>query len=243
MNTIRVSIVAMLLLSVSCLAQTQVKIGTVEINPYGGGTFDLPGAAGYVGLVDSANAANRQEKYNQGRRSEPFAGGRISVSLTKFLWVYGDYSYLFPDRTNAAVSLFSSSGVNTTNRHYWVSEGGLQFAFPTIQRASPFVEVGMGVMHQNYTSRTAYTNLAGANPNPVFVQNDRGNITIGPHFGAGVRIFRGERDGFAFGVDGNYLFTGLPQIVPAAGAGSFPTISRRSWGRVYVGYFFRLGRK
>lgn len=246
MYTLRASFCAILaggLIPAVGYSQSTVKPGTVELMPYGGGTFDLPGATGFVGLFQSSNPQNRQEKFNQGRRSQPFVGGRVSVAIAKYLWLYGDYSYLFVDRTKGSVTLGGSSGVNTTDRHYSVAQGGVQLAFPTIQRASPYLEFGMGVLHQNYTTSTSYTNVIGSNPNPFFTQSDRDNIVIGPHAGGGVRIYRGERDGFYVGVDGNYLFSGVRQVVPADGIGSFPTISRRGWGRAYVGYFFRFRRR
>jgi hypothetical protein len=240
------AVVTCALLACSGWGQTKPKAGTIEMTLYGGGTFDLPGAASYAGLFDNSNSTNSVLKYEAGRKINPLVGGSLALSLAKILWAYGDYSYVVPDRTSANVALFNSTGVTTTNRHYWDANGGFQLMFPTVQRVVPYLEVGLGILHQNYDTSSAYTNIV-ISSNPTRTGNTSRthpvvNSILTPHVGGGVRIFVKERSGFKFSVDGYYGGTGIEEQVPGAASSSFPTITRRGWGRLTAGYFFRFGR-
>lgn len=219
-------------------AQRTTKAGLVEWNMYGGGTFDLPGAAGYAGIFDSRNSANNQQRYEAGRKSQPQVGTGLAVALTKMLWLYADYSYIFPDRSTASVDFLGLTGVTTVNRHYWAGSAGFQLAFPNVQRVTPYLEFGGLILHHSYGTTSRYTNVSGT---PFRSLRIAENIS-GPHVGGGVRIFVGETHGARFSVDGNYLTKALEQQVPSATQTSFPVIFRRGWGRVSVGYFWRFGR-
>lgn len=218
--------------------QKSVRAGTIELNVYGGGTFDLPGASSFAGIVQSNNPANSNQQFRNGQKSEPLLGTGLAVSLGKFFWLYGDYAYMFPDRSTANASLFSSTGVETVDRHYSLAHGGLQVTFPTVQRVSPYLELGAGILHQSYTRTSNYTNIIG----PPFSSQSISNNIAAPHIGGGVRVFVKERQGFRFAVDGYYLGTGIQQRVPGV-QGTFPFITRRGWGSITAGYFVHFGRR
>jgi hypothetical protein len=229
-----------LLLFTNCslFAQKAVPAGTVEWNGYGGGTFDLPGAASFAGLFETTNPQNTNQQFKNGRKIQPFLGSGITVSLGKFFALYGDYSYIFTDRSVASAALLNSTATTDVRRHYWLATGGVQLTFPTVQRASPYVEFGGGVLHQSFVRTSQFTNVIG----PTFSQQRLSNDIAAPHIGGGVRIFLTERQGLRFAVDGYYLGRGLEQEVPGAVQGTFPTITRRGWGRITGGYFIRFGR-
>jgi hypothetical protein len=244
-RTLTLLAAGLLLTASTAFGQSTIKAGTLELALYGGGTFDLPGAAGEAGLFDSQSAANDSLQYKPGRKINPLAGGSLAVSLAKILWVYGDYFYVFPDRTSASVSLFDSTGLTTTSRHYWNGDGGIELMFPTVQRVVPYLDGGVGILHQDYDTTSAYTNVDqgnGQSGNTYRALAVVNNIFT-PHIGGGVRIFIKERSGFRFGVTGYYGGTAIQEQVPGATSGSFPTITRRGWGVITAGYFFRFGRR
>jgi hypothetical protein len=239
--------VAQHLLLISCvavladtplLAQKSVRAGTIEWHLYGGGTFDLPGASAFAGIVQATNPANSNQQFLNGRKVQPLVGTGLAVSLGKFFWAYGDYSYMFTDRSTANAALLNSTGTETVNRHYWLASGGIQMTFPTIQRVSPYLEFGGAVLHQSYSRTSQYTNIIGT----PFSQQTIANNIAAPHLGGGVRVFVRERQGFRFAVDGYYLTTGVEQRVPGV-QGTFPFITRRGWGRITAGYFVHFGRR
>lgn len=228
----------LILSGTTLMAQKSVPAGTIEWNLYGGGTFDLPGASAFAGIYQASNPSNSNQQYNSGKKSLPLLGGGLAVSLGKIFWVYGDYRYMFPDRSTATASLLNSTGVETVNTHYWLADGGVQVTFPTIQRVSPYLEMGVGNMHQSYSRTDNYTNIIGTPFSSVHISQD----IIAPHLGGGVRVFVRERQGFRFAVDGYYLGHGVQQRVPGV-QGTYPVITRRGWGSITAGYFVRFGRR
>jgi hypothetical protein len=216
-------------------AQRSAHLGEVEVAVHGGGTFDLPGAASYVGLFQTTNPSNQAAQFLPGRKSQPLVGGSLAVALHKMLWLYGDYSYMFPDRTAAAISFLGVNGVNTVNRHYWMADGGIQLTFPTVQRVMPYISLGAGRLHQNYSSVRTYSGISTTSAN-----NEFNSFT--PHVGAGVRIFVTERSGFNLSADGYYSSKLLEAQVPGIGD-TYPTVTRKGFGRVSAGYFVRFGRR
>jgi hypothetical protein len=163
------------------VAQRSVPAGTVEWHLYGGGTFDLPGAATYAGIVQTTNPQNRNEQFQPGRKVQPVIGSSLAVSLGKFFWLYGDYSYIPRDQSEATATLGSSTGVETATRHYWLATGGAQISFPTVQRVSPYLDLGVGVLHHSYTRTSQYTNVIGT----PFNQRSISENILTPHVGGG----------------------------------------------------------
>jgi hypothetical protein len=218
------------------------KLGTLEVGPYFGGTFDLPGAAGFAGLCAGQDC---NQQFRPGRKSQPLFGTDVAVALHKSLWAYGDYSYILTDRTTAQAQKNSSTGVTTTDRHYWMAGGGLRLMYSTVQRVNPYLEAGLINLHQNYNTTTNYTNVVGGSgPNSVIYRTRGASGGIwGPHIGGGVRLFPwGPKHGIKISVDGYYLSSSIEQAVEGANPGSFPTVTRKGYGRVTAGYFYRFGR-
>ncbi len=238
LNVLVVAVGVLTLIPAGLWAQRSTRPGEVELSFHGGATFDLPGAPSYVGIVESRNPNNRSQQFLPGRKSQPLIGGGAAVALYKVLWVYGDYSYVFPDRTAASTVFGSSTGVNTVNRHYWMMDGGFQLTFPTVQRVMPYISVGAGKLHQNYSSTRRYTNVTGV---PLTYNRQVFN-SFTPHLGAGVRVFLTERSGFRFSVDGYYSNRPLEALVQGVGD-TYPTVARKGFGRVAGGYFVRFGRR
>ena len=229
----------------SLWAQRDVRPGTMEMNLYTGGTFDLPGAGSFVGISQANNPGNSRQQFSGGRKVQPLVGGSYLLALHRALWIYGDYSYVFKDKTASSVVLNASSAAETVNRHYWTSGAGIQLSFPTAQRVLPYLELGGIYLHQSYNRTSRYTNVSTT----PFLVRDSSEGIWGAHLGGGVRVFTGEAQGFRFGVDGFYLAKGIEQRVPGITAldvnpsPTFPVITRRGWGRITVGYFWQFGRR
>jgi hypothetical protein len=221
------------------------KSGTVEVGPYFGGTFDLPGASGFAGICSTQSTNDCNQKFQPGHKSQPTFGTDLAISLFRGFWVYGDYAYMYPDKTAANAQLGNSIGVTTTNRHYWSAGGGLRLMYPRVQRVNPYVEVGLVNLYQNYNTTSSYTNVVGGTGPDSTLYRTHGAVggIWGPHIGGGVRLFPwGPRQGFRISVDGYYLSRAVEQEAAGATPGDFPTVTRKGYGRVTVGYFFRFGR-
>jgi hypothetical protein len=232
---VAMALVAGTLMSGSLWAQRTSRLGETELGFYTGATFDLPGAASYVGAsVTRAGAIDRDIRYLPGKKALPILGGGAAVALHKVLWAYGDYSYMFPDRSAATISRLMS-GVNTVNRHYWMADGGVQLTFPTVQRVMPYVSIGIGKWHQNYSSTRKY-----GSSSPTYSRTVNDAVT--PHVGAGVRVFLTERSGFKFTVDGYRSGKAISNIVEGV-ADSYVSTVRRGFGRITAGYFVRIGKR
>jgi hypothetical protein len=246
LNLILLAVVALVLLASRSFAQPPpIKAGTFELGPFFGGTFDLPGAAGYAGICSVQFANNCNEKFQPGRKSQPVFGTDLAVSLHRVLWIYGDYAYMYPDKSTASAQLGSSTGVTTTNRHYWSAGGGFRIMYPTVQRVNPYLEIGLINLHQNYNTTTRYTNVVGGSGPSSVIYRTHGAVggIWGPHIGGGVRIFPwGPRQGIKLSVDGYYLTSAIENAVSGATPGTYPTVTRKGWGRLTLGYFFRFGR-
>jgi len=234
-------VLANLIFSISAFSQQGGGTGQFEITLYSGGTFDLPGAAASAGLVrrSSTGAITRQEnQFNNGYKSLPLVGGTLGFSLRRWLWISADYSYIFPNRNSAEV-VFSDTGSSnkvTVDRHYSLASGKIQLTYPTVTRVVPYIELGVGSMHESYTSTRTLVNTGTSSPPPEAVSRD----LVAPQFGGGVRIYVKEHSGFRFAAEGYILNRGIKQQVPGP-QDTFPFILRRGWGRITGGYFFQFG--
>jgi hypothetical protein len=225
-------------------AQIPLKPWTGEFSVYAGGTFDFPGAGSAV--YDCLVSGPCMSQSKLGRRTQPVVGGTLSLALTRSLWVYGDYGYMFADRQETSVTLsvpvpgltpLKFTDTNTTSRQYWTAAGGVELSFPTIHRIVPFFRAGAGYVHQSYNSFTD-PNFLALYPSERLSHQAIPSGTLG----GGVRWYWGERQGLRFLVDGFFLGHGVEELAqPGSGAG-IPYVSRRSGGRITVGYFHHFGR-
>lgn len=235
-----VAAVGMVLASSGGYAQT-IKSGTIEGSIFGGVGFDMPSAASAVGIC-FVNTTNCGLKYAPGAKAPGLAGVGLGLSLYKGLSVYGDYSYVFKQTSGASVNFFGTGDTATAVRQYSLAVGGLQMAIPSVQRFSPYVEIGGGELHNSYNLYETITNLNGNNY--TFDTNSKAHPNLPViHYGGGVRYFVGERWGLKFAVNGYKTFRGIDQAVPTSGTFGSATVSRRGFGDVTLGLFWRLGRR
>jgi hypothetical protein len=234
-----------------------VKSGTLELSGFVGGTFDLPGAATSVGLCQTGTT-NCILKYEPGTKVMFAPGGGFALNIYKALWLYGDYSVMKADRSAASVTVPPNWPANipratdsaSTVRKYQSAVGGFQVALPSVQRFSPYFELGGGYLFHHYNYYDVVTNFPG-----TFDYNESTNCKPGAdcvpvtngfamaHLGGGVRYFKGERWGFKVSIGGYRTFKGIRQAVPT-GDSRFGSVSvdRSGWGNVTVGVFKRFGR-
>lgn len=140
---------ALVCFSMPALGQIPLKRGIVEVSFYSGGTFDLPGA----GSASIACSEECEFDIAQGSKSLPLIGASLSIPVTRFLWIYGDYAYAFPDHNTSSVVSGGFAGSNSSNRQYWVASGGAELSFPTIHTIVPLLRFGVGTLHQSYDFR------------------------------------------------------------------------------------------
>jgi hypothetical protein len=166
--------------------------------------------------------------------------------LLKFLWVYGDYGYVFPDRETAVAVAPAIPGfvaghlVNGVSRHYWTATGGVELTYPNAHRVVPFLRLGGGEVHQNYNFFNSGT---GVTISPQTQRSNFGNIAAGT-VGGGVRLYLGDWQGLKVEVDEFFLGSGIDQVGPASfGSTGAAALSRKSGGRVTIGYFRQFGRR
>ena len=258
-------------LSSSLFAQAPTKPWTVETSVNLGGSFDFPGAG--VGAGGYSEEYTYQSPYltqvpspalshlSLGRKSGFVLGGEASISVTRFMWLYGDYGYIFPDRNqvSATVPVFLLVGsqvlslglgttVSTASRQYWTGTGGLEVSLPKIHRIVPFARFGAGYVHQSYNFNSSGENIAvstGVPGAPTTIVVPATTITRFENipsvtFGGGVRWYTGERHGVRIMVDGFRLGHSVDDVVAAIGGG-YTFVARRSGGRITVGYFIHFG--
>jgi hypothetical protein len=223
-----------LILGASLQAQIPQRRGTIEASIYAGGSFDFPGAGSAV--ADCPRGQSCVSQINLGRKTQPILGGQVAVSIMRFLWVYGDFGYMFEDDQRTSVSFSGLTDTNTTSRQYWTATGGVELSFPTIHRVVPFVKAGAGVVHHEYESVTSPNYLA-LYPS---VRSASEEIPSGTA-GGGIKWFWNERQGLRFEADGFFLGHGVEQAAyPGSGVG-IPYVTRSSGGRIIVGYFRHFG--
>ncbi len=230
-----------LLIQTNLLAQMPLKRWTKEISIYGGTTFGFPGAGSAV--ADCVIGGPCEHQVVLGRKTQPVIGGEIAVSVTKVLWLYGDYGYMFHDSNQATVSPGGFTDTNSATRHYWTATGGVELSFPTIHRIVPFLRVGAGYVRESYSSVTNPDFLGFYPP----VVSDTRPIPSGT-VGGGWRWYWNERQGLRFMVDGFFLGRSIQDAaLPACGAScgivdTIPYVTRRGGGRITIGYFRHFGR-
>ena len=122
---------------------------------YTGGSFDFPGASvaggGFAFRFNFPGAPIVPPGAPQlvaGRKSQPILGGQLAVALHRFLWVYGDYGYLFLDKNSVTAQVpFLPSQTATVDtsatRKYWTAAGGVELSAPTVHRIVPFLRAGL----------------------------------------------------------------------------------------------------
>ena len=244
-----------LALPASVLAQFSTKPGTVEISAGIGGSFDFPGASaaagGFAFIIPGLPVpAAGIPKLSAGRKSQPIVGGGAGIALTRFLWIYGDYGYLFPDRQTASAGLpvptvptVSVTTSTEATRHYWTGTGGVELSFPTVHRIVPLVRLGGGYVHHSYNYRSDTPNYRSTPQFITFQISNAENIPV-VTFGGGVRWYWGERHGLRILVDGFRLSHGVDDVAVAEGRSGtgYLFVTRRSGGQVTVGYFLHFGR-
>ena len=232
----------------SLLAQIPTRPGTVEISAYGGGSFDFPGAGIAYGGFSYTNTFN-PPKFTPGRKTQPTIGAEVGVSLTRFLWLYGDYAYLFPDREHATASIPLTNTVSLTEtasatRHYWAGTGGAELSFPTVHRVVPLVRFGGGYVHQRHNINwppynTRVGNIAFVDPGLQILEAESIPAVT---FGGGVRWYWSERHGLRVLVTGFRLSHGVTDMGASSAVGGYGFVTRRSGGELTVGYFVHFGR-
>lgn len=219
------------------LAQRTIQPFTIELSASAGGTFDFPGATAFSGICQP-NTTNCHQQLLLGEKSLPVFGGEVAVALNRFLWMYGDYNYMLPDRKSASSTLGESSDNTTVNRHYWSATGGIEVSFPQVHRIVPLLRIGAGEVYHSYNFYDVGVNVTP----PVFQRSNAQGIKAGT-FAGGVRWYWRERQGVRIMVDGFYLGHGVEEAAPPAfGGGGAAFVTRRSGGAVTVGYFFQIGR-
>ena len=219
------------------VAQQNMRPGTIELSASAGGLFDLPGATAFEGICQPGTT-NCHQQLRLGKALLPMVDGEIAVSLSRFIWVYGDYSYVFPDRQSASASLGTVTWQNTVNRHYWAATGGMELSFPTIHGLVPLLRFGGGDIYQSYNNYEVGTNTTS----PARNVTDAGGIKAGT-IGGGVRWYLGERQGIRVMATGYYLGHSIEDIVASSRTvGGAGLSTRRSGGSITVGYFRQFGR-
>ena len=119
----------LLFVEVKLRAQFPTKPGTTELSVYTGGSFDFPGATAAAGgfsfATTGASGPAGLPKLTPGRKSQPILGGEVGVAIRKYLWVFGDYGYLFPDseQATASIPVYSRSGNNTITNSFTYTTG------------------------------------------------------------------------------------------------------------------------
>ena len=234
------------------LAQSYVRPFTVEVSASAGGTFDFPGATAYQGICQTGTT-NCSQKLSLGKAVLPVLSGETAIALNRFVWLYGDYSYVLTDRQSAAAQLGAISGRDTANRHYWMAMGGVEFSFPNIHGVVPLVRIGGGEVHDSYNNYS----VAPGTPQPIVNRFDARSIPSGT-IGGGIRWYLGERQGVRIMANSFFLGHSIPYLAPTSAVSSqvpmgisFGTVAvvsdgavgvtRRSGGDVTIGYFFQFG--
>jgi hypothetical protein len=235
----------------SLLAQFSTKPLTIEMSAYGGGSFDFPGATSASGGY-SFTSTIPKAVFVPGRKSQPIVGGEVGVSVTKFLWLYGDYGYMFPNSQQASATIPLTATVNTTDvhyttRHYWTATGGVELSFPTVHRVVPFLRLGGGYVHHSYNVYWPGIDVRLGNTRyyDPGLQIVKGENIPAVTFGGGIRWYWSERQGLRFLVEDFRLGHGVTDLARSAIANTslgYGYVTRRSGGGITVGYFVHFGR-
>jgi hypothetical protein len=167
----------------------------------------------YVGYIDFGRYINGPLGSNIDLPNGPIFGGQVSLSLTRYVAVYGELGYA---SSNQRVTPYGYGGVFSSNSSgFWVYDGGLQLMAPF--RAAdrhwlvPFVQVGAGgVDYRLYNFNNGSTSTDAR-----FAWN--GGVGFDYHFTRQVGIRLMAKDYIA-------MFN-VPHtiIVPASGGGTMTT--------------------
>jgi hypothetical protein len=227
---------AISIFSAGAAAQQNLRPFSIEVSALTGGSFDLPSATAHSGICNGAGLTNCVTQTDTGKKFLPLIGGGVVVSLRRWIALYGEYDYLFPDRHETSVSSGAAHDSTTSTRHYWIATGGAEFQFPTIHGIVPVLRIGGGQVYDSYNYYDVGTNVSP----PVFHYSDaRGTWTA---TGAGgIKWYLRERQGLRFMFNGYYLGHSLQDVQPSPFFGTV-FVTRRSGASITAGYFIQLSR-
>lgn len=232
-----VSFVSVWPLTQILIAQNYVKPLTVELSASTGGAFDFPGATAFEGIFCQPNTTNCFQQLKLGKRFLPLVNGEVSIALNKYFWIYGDYTYIFPDHQSATAGYGNLNGNDTVNRHYWSANGGIEVSFPNVHGLVPLLRVGGGEFHNSYNNFDV-----GPNTRVPIIDTSEARGIKDVTVGGGVRWYLRERQGIRIMANAYYLTHGIFDLVPSSVSnGGVSNVSRRSGGTVTIGYFFQFG--
>jgi hypothetical protein len=237
-----VCIVAMNAVPNPLLAQKYMRPGTIDVSVHTGGIFDLPGATA-VDSICLTGTTNCQQQIRSGKIFLPLVGGEAAVSLNRYIWLYGDYSWVFPDSHSVSGSFGTATDTGTADRNYWSTTGGVELSFPTITGIVPLLRVGGGEVHERFNFNDTGSSSSNSYSALTTELSQARSIPAGTA-GGGIRWYIRERQGIIVMADAYYLGHGVYDVLPSTltpGGGAAVT-ERRSGGRLTVGYFIHFGR-